>query len=106
MIVVGAITGGRVSFPSQPWALLLILYMGMISAVAYSLWGLLLKNHPVSSVTIFCFTTPIFGVLLSAVFLGEWQQALSIKTLAALFLVCAGIYAVNRKPARLTASGI
>ena len=44
--------------------------------------------------TIYNFLVPVFGVLLSALFLGEnilrWQNA------AALLLVCAGIYFVNR----------
>ena len=95
----GLLTGGRIGLPSQPWAYLLMLYMGLISAVAYSLWGLLLKYNPVSRVSIFTFLTPLFGVLLSALFLGEAEQAFSLRTLAALVLVCAGIYAVNRRQA-------
>lgn len=51
--------------------------MGFLSAVAYTLWGVLLKYNPVSRVTIFGFMNPMFGVLLSAVFLGESGQALT-----------------------------
>ena len=96
LIAVGFFSGGRVELVSDPSAYLLMLYMGLISAVAYSVWGTLLKYNPVSRVTIFTFMTPLFGVLLSALFLGEVQQAMSLKTLAALVLVCMGIYAVNR----------
>lgn len=99
MILVGLLTGGRIGLPSRPWAYLLMLYMGLISAVAYSLWGILLKYNPVSRVSIFTFLTPLFGVLLSALFLGEAEQAFSLRTLVALVLVCAGIYAVNRRQA-------
>ena len=67
----------------------------MISAVAYTLWGILLQQNPVSSVTIYGFTIQIFGVLLSAVFLGEWEQ-IRFSTLLALLFVCLGIFLVNR----------
>ncbi|MGN8895948.1 DMT family transporter [Flavonifractor sp. HCP28S3_F3] len=97
MILVGLLTGGRVGLPTQAWGWALMLYMGLISAVAYSLWGVLLQYNPVSSVTIYTFLTPVFGVLLSAAFLGEAEQAFSLRTLAALVLVCVGIFAVNRR---------
>jgi drug/metabolite transporter (DMT)-like permease len=41
---------------------------------------------------------PIFGVLLSVIFLHEAAEAKSITGLFALALVCAGIVIVNRKP--------
>ena len=56
----------------------------------------MLKHNRVSSVVIYGFMTPMFGVLLSAVLLGEFSQAFSWNTLAALAMVCAGIVAVNR----------
>lgn len=97
MILVGVLTGGQIQPPTQAWGWLLMLYMGLISAVAYSLWGLLLQYNPVSQVAIFTFLTPLFGVLLSAIFLGEAEQALSLRTLVALVLVCVGICVVNRQ---------
>ena len=80
-------------------AVALLRYMAMISAVAYTLWGVLLKYNPVSRVSVFGFMNPVFGVLLSALILGESAQALSIYALAALVLVSLGIYVVN-KPER------
>lgn len=97
MILVGLLTGGRMGLPTQAWGWVLMLYMGLISAVAYSLWGVLLQYNPVSSVAIYTFLTPLFGVLLSAAFLGEAEQAFSLRTLVALVLVCVGIFAVNRR---------
>ena len=78
--------------------------MGLISAVAYTLWSILLKYNPVSRVTVFGFMIPVFGVLLSAVFLGESSQALSWNVLAALILVSLGIFVVNtsEKPEKKT----
>ena len=40
---------------------------------------------------------PVFGVILSAILLGEKGQAFNGSTLAALVLVCMGIYVVNRE---------
>ena len=97
MIVVGLALGGRIALVPQPSAYILLLYMSFISAVAYSVWGILMKNNPVSRVSIFNFMTPLFGVLLSAIFLGEVDQALQWNKLAALVLVSTGIYVVNRK---------
>ena len=97
MIAAGFIGGGHIALPTGWQPYLLLVYMGLISAVAYSVWGLLLQHNPISRVSIYTFLTPLFGVLLSAVFLGEWEQAASLKTLAALALVCGGIYVVNRK---------
>ena len=73
-----------------------LLYLGFLSAMAYSLWAVMLKHNPVSSVVIYGFMTPMFGVVFSAVLLGETAQAFSMNTLAALLLVCAGIVAVNK----------
>ena len=92
----GFLMGGRIS-GFTPGAVLLLLYMAMISAVAYSLWGLLLKYNPVSRIAVFGFMNPVFGVLLSALLLGEDNQAFSLYGLGALLLVSLGIYLVNRK---------
>lgn len=94
MIIVGYFAGGRLSgFCFE--GILLIIYMALISSVAYSIWGILLKYNPVSSVTIYGFTNPIFGALLSAVLLGEWRT-ITIRYLVALCLVSFGIYIVNK----------
>ena len=95
LMVIGAASGGTLAGVTGPSAYVLLLYMGFLSAVAYTLWGVLLKYNPVSRVTIFGFMNPMFGVLLSAVFLGESGQALTWNTLAALILVSLGIYVVN-----------
>ena len=97
MMVVGFALGGRIDLVPELSAYILLLYMALISAVAYSVWGILMKYNPVSRVSIFSFLTPLFGVLLSAVFLGELDQALQLNKLIALILVSGGIYVVNRK---------
>lgn len=86
--------GGRLSGFTAA-STLLLLYLGFLSAMAYALWGILLKYNPVSRVAIYGFTNPVIGVLLSALLLGEGGQAFSVKNLLALLLVCAGIIVVN-----------
>lgn len=96
MIVVGLLFGGRIRHVSVS-AVLMLIYLALISAVAYSLWGILLKHNPVSKVAIFGFTNPVFGVLLSAWWLGEGTRELGLKAIVALALVSIGICIVNRK---------
>lgn len=95
LILIGLAGGGRVHGGGNALAYILLLYMAFISAVAYTLWGVLLKYNPVSRVTVFGFMNPVFGVLLSALILGETSQAFSVNSLVALVLVCLGIYVVN-----------
>ena len=95
MMMIGGIAGGNLGSISAQ-GLLLILYLALVSSVAYSIWGVLLKYNPVSSVAIYGFTTPIFGAMLSALLLGEWSSV-TIRHVIALALVSIGIYIVNRK---------
>ena len=94
LFAIGALMGGSLVFYSSSCAMNL-LYMGFISAGAYTLWGVLLKYNPVSRVAILGFINPVMGVLLSALFLGEGREAFSMTGVFALLLVCAGIVIVN-----------
>lgn len=75
----------------------LLLYMALLSSVAFAVWSLLLKHNPVGLIAAFNFLIPVFGVALSAIFLGE--SLLRWSYLAALVLVCAGIWLVTRPSA-------
>lgn len=96
MILCGYLTGGSVSVWTAP-SISMLFYLAAVSAVAYSLWGILLKLNPVSKVAVFGFMNPVFGVILSALFLGEGQQDFGLTAIGALFLVCIGIYIVNKQ---------
>lgn len=98
MIIFGLIAGGKfIVEPSETAKSLLILfYLAFISAVAYTVWGILLKYNPVSNVAVMGFMNPVFGVLLSAAILGETAEAFSFKNLISLLLVCVGIFIVNK----------
>lgn len=94
MTVLGFAAGGRLH-PTAPAAFVLLLYMALISSVAYTIWGILLRHNPVSRISVFGFMTPVFGVVFSALFIQE-QQNLGLFTVLALVLVCFGIYIVQR----------
>ena len=96
LTALGLAMGGRWGTVS-PASTAMLIYLALVSAVAYTLWAALLKHNPVSRVTVFGFLTPVFGVLFSALFLQE-SGSLDLRALAALVLVCAGIYVVNRAP--------
>lgn len=93
MSILGFALGGRISgFDLK--SVLLIIYLASLSAIAYSLWASLLKYYPVSRIAVYGFMNPVFGFILSAFLLGE-SEAFGLKSIAALVLVCLGIYIVN-----------
>ena len=98
MIVCGLTFGGRLSQVSVG-GIAMLLYLAMVSAMAYSLWGILLKYNPVSKVAVFGFMNPVFGVILSAILLEE-TDSLGLMCVLSLLLVCVGIYIVNFKIGR------
>ncbi|MFX9665031.1 EamA family transporter, partial [Acinetobacter baumannii] len=49
----------------------LLLYLALLSSVAFAVWSLLLKHNPVGMIAAFNFLIPVFGVSLSVLFLGE-----------------------------------
>ena len=51
LVVVGIATGGKISGFTLA-SIALLIYMAMISAVAYTLWGILLKYNPVGKVAV------------------------------------------------------
>ena len=96
MILAGLCGGGKLH-PASSYSSLMMLYMALISAVAYTIWSILLKYNPVSKVAVFGFMNPVFGVVLSAVLLKEGSQIPLLQCTASLILVCIGIYIVNRR---------
>ena len=94
MTVVGFIIGGHIAFPTFK-SVLVMLYLSLLSAVAYALWGMLLKFNPVSKVTIFSFSTPIMGVLLSTLLLEEASRVTWPILLLTLLFISGGIFLLN-----------
>ena len=97
MTVIGLIAGGNLGIAGSPVpAMLMLLYLAFISACAYSIWSTLLKYNPVSKIAVFGFMNPVCGVLLSALLLGETQQAFRPEALIALAFISLGIFIVNK----------
>lgn len=95
LLLTGLCFGGTLPhFTGQ--SLLLLGYMVLLSAVAQTIWSALTRYNPVGRVAVYGFLNPVFGVLLSALLLREGQQAFTPYSLAALVLVCVGIFVVNR----------
>lgn len=94
LIIIGFVLGGRLTgFTLKSTSLLI--YMALISSVAFALWTELLKYNKVSTISIFNFLVPVFGSILSAIFLKE--NLFDIKVLISLILVCIGIFLVYRE---------
>lgn len=98
LLLIGFAAGGTLTgFTVKSTALLM--YLVVLSSAAFSLWTVLLKYNRVSMVAVFNFMIPVFGTLLSALFLDE--RILEWKNGVALLLVCGGIWLVTKeeKPA-------
>lgn len=95
LLVIGFVAGGHLGgFDVK--SLTLLAYMAGLSAAAFALWSLLIKHNSVSFLAVFNFLIPVFGVLLSALFLHE--PVLAWKNALALALVSGGIWLVTRRP--------
>ena len=98
LLLIGFAAGGTLTgFTVKSTALLM--YLVVLSSAAFSFWTVLLKYNRVSMVAVFNFMIPVFGTLLSALFLDE--RILEWKNGVALLLVCGGIWLVTKeeKPA-------
>lgn len=78
-----------VTFPG----VIVLVYLVLVSSVGFTLWSALLRNYPISKLSVYNFVIPVSGTMLSGLLLKEnvfaWQYVV------ALFLVSLGIYIVN-----------
>jgi drug/metabolite transporter (DMT)-like permease len=75
---------------------LLLFYLMIVSAVAFSLWTMLLREYPPALVGMFHFLTPVFGSLFSCLF-NAWGilndgSAFTVYTVLAVVCAAAGIF--------------
>ena len=94
LIVLGLVFGGNLTGFTIKSSLLLI-YMALISSVAFAIWTQLLKYNKVSTICVFNFLIPVFGSVLSAIVLGD--DIFNVKILIALILVSIGIFLVYKE---------
>ena len=93
LLAVGLAGGGYLPQVSGR-ALLILCYLFLLSATAFSIWTSLLKYNDAGKVCIFNSLSPIFGTFLSILLLGE--DSFQLRYLVSLALVCGGVYLVNR----------
>lgn len=89
--------GWRVA-PVSTAAFGVLLYLAFSIEAAYVIWSVLLKYNQVSEVTVYKFAVPVFGVLASAVLLGE--NIFTPRIMISLAAVTLGIVMVNSKNMR------
>lgn len=73
---------------------ILTLYLALLSAIAFAIWNTLLKYNPVGTLSLYLFLIPVFGSILSSIFLPG--ERITFITLIALGFVSSGIVIVNR----------
>ena len=88
LLLLGVILDGKFNFVGM---LPVFICLSLIYAVSYTLWTVLLKDNPASSVTIYSFMTPVFGVIFSSLLLSEDSGVATVNLIIALVLVCLGI---------------
>ena len=84
-------TAARIGPPSGSRVRIVI-----VAFASYLTWFWLIASYPAGKLTAFSFLTPLFGLVAGGVLLGE---RISAAMVAAMLLVCFGIYLVNRRPA-------
>ena len=95
LIAVGAGFGGHVA-PTGAGSYFMLLYLALISSVAFTLQGYIVKYNPISKFAVYKSTNPLFGAVFSAIILEESEQLLSYYTIIAIILVCLGIFIINK----------
>lgn len=83
-----------------PKAILILIYTAFLSAIAFSLWYLLLQYNKAGEIGIYRFMIPVSGSLLSAIFLVD--EILNLNIIFSLMLVSIGIVVINYKPKKST----
>ncbi len=84
---------GAMVFTPKAW--ILLIYSAFLSAIAFSLWFTLLKYNKAGEISLYRFTIPVSGALLSAIFVPE--ENITLYIIVALILVSTGLIVVNRK---------
>ena len=103
LLAIGFMLGGNLPTITVS-GIFLLLYLMIVSSVAFSLWTVLLRDYSASLVGMFNFLTPIFGTLFSYLlsvlgFLNE-TSAFTIYTVLAIFCSAGGILLTSLNPRR------
>lgn len=93
LLIIGKIgmKGSKLLFDSS--SLLLLFYTAFLSATAFVLWYILLKYNKAGEVAIYRLFIPIFGSIMSVMFIKD--EAFTINLFIGLILVVLGIVVLN-----------
>jgi drug/metabolite transporter (DMT)-like permease len=94
LIIAGGVSAGFSPFAFNWYTAGLVIYLAFLSAAGFVLWNNVMKYNKVGRVSMYLFLVPVFGVMLSAVFL---EEAMHYTILLGLTLVVLGIIIVNRQ---------
>ena len=94
LILLGLGSGGSLQEVSGK-GIAVLLYLAILSAVAFTLWAMLLKFNNVGEICIYNFIIPVAGTILSGVMLKD--DIFKLQYLVSLLLVCIGIFFVNHQ---------
>ena len=86
--LIGLVFNGKFDFVKM---MPVFVCLSLIYAVSYTMWTILLKYNQPSSVTIYSFMMPVFGVIFSSLLLSESGGVATVNLIIALVFVCAGI---------------
>lgn len=91
LIIIGLITKeAKLAFTGKGF--LMLLYGSFISSTAFSIWTIVLSYHSANEFSIYKLFIPIFGSILSVIFLGE---AFTLRLLIGMILVLSGSLILN-----------
>lgn len=93
LLIIG-IFGTTASLNYSLPGVLLVIYSGVLSALAFTIWYNLLMANPASEISMLRLFIPIFGAIFSAIVLGE---PLTIYSLIGLIFVVLGVYMINKR---------
>ncbi len=97
LFIVGSLMGGNVrALHFTPLSTGLLIYLALLSSVAFYLWYSILNYRKIGELSLYKFIIPVSGSLLTALFLPN-EKLLPIH-IVALLLVCLGIIIVHITP--------
>lgn len=91
LIISSFMQGSNLSYTLE--SIELIVYISITSAIALTLWYVLLKYNNAGDISLYRFIIPVSGSLLSVLFIDG--ERFTINILVALILICMGIMLIN-----------
>ena len=77
----------------NPKSIILLVYAAFISATAFTIWTIVLKYHSAGEFGVYKLFIPLFGSILSVIFLGE---SFTIYLAIGMVLVLSGSLVLNK----------